>query len=147
MPKKKPPSKVSLKGPTISKKLAQQVVRASATSKSTSKEKPKPKGRLMRLTKDEVQVVLNYRAERAMATDHVHACHYSSQPYVTVLCEQREYYVYQQPDGLPEGVYRADWSKGRPVTKKNPLYTFDDNKVTCPACLAKIKTKVTPVST
>jgi hypothetical protein len=66
----------------------------------------------------------------------VHACHSSSQPYVTILCQNKEYYVYAQPEGLPEGVYRADWSKGTPLSDKTPLYTFDDENVSCPACIA-----------
>lgn len=71
----------------------------------------------------------------------VHACHYSSQPYVTILCQNQDYYVYTQPENMPEGVYRADWSKGKPFTDKTPLYTFRDAKVTCPACLTKLGTK------
>ena len=70
------------------------------------------------------------------ANDPVHACHYASQPYVTILCTKQEYYVFNQPLDLPESVYRADWSNGTPISDKTPLYTFDDEKVTCPACLA-----------
>jgi len=71
-------------------------------------------------------------------TDPIHACQYASQPYVTLLCTEEEYYVYNQPPGLPEDVHRADWSDGTPISDKTPLYTFDDAKVTCPACLAKL---------
>lgn len=76
-----------------------------------------------------------------MSNDPVHACHYTSQPYMTVLCTQQEHYVYAQPPDLPESVHRADWSRDKPVSADTPLYTFDDAKVNCPACLAKLPAK------
>lgn len=74
-------------------------------------------------------------------SDPVHACHYSSQPYVTILCTQQEHYVYAQPPGLPPSVYRADWSKGAEVSDATPLYSFNDANVTCEACRARFDAK------
>ena len=62
----------------------------------------------------------------------IHACHYSSQPYVQILCTQRHHYVGFQPPGMPDGVHMADHDvEGEPP----PLYTFREALVTCPDCL------------
>lgn len=61
------------------------------------------------------------------SNETIHGVSYASQPYVNFDCDsETRHFVWAGTPALAEGVYRSDGG----------LYTFDEEKVTCPACRA-----------
>lgn len=64
---------------------------------------------------------------------NVHYCGYASQPYITIFCEDKSYYVYARDTSLPEGIYNADGDDNKPI-----YFTFDKKKSNCQCCIEKL---------
>ena len=69
----------------------------------------------------------------------VHHCDWSSQPDLHIHCDDS----WTTPLwGTPSAMQAALERREIFVTEDDRYYTFDDDKVTCKACLAKMKTQV-----
>lgn len=64
-----------------------------------------------------------------MIKETIHFCHYSSQPYIYIACDDScEMPAWDQPSDLGKDIYKRD---------DGIIYTFAQNLVNCKNCLIK----------
>lgn len=79
-----------------------------------------------------VDVIVRGISAMSETTERIHLCDWASQPDLRIRCSQAMTTPAWKNVNVSPGVFRAD---------NGDVYTFEDSKATCPACLGNAMTK------